>query len=133
MRLVIHSEGAAKAGLKRYNGRGIFSSIGRKLFLSGLKKVINAEEKKEYPQNFVDTVVNRRACPIKKKSKKVTTEKHVRTQKKGVVKRKLSPNTTATFSPPSKARKFSPPSKARKYSTNVTNHLINRGSGIVLD
>ena len=32
MRLVIHSQGAAEGGLRRYNGRGIFSSIGRKLF-----------------------------------------------------------------------------------------------------
>ena len=104
MRLLINTKGAAEAGLKRYNGRGIFSSIGRKLFLSGLKKVINAEEKKEYPQKFVDAVVNRRA-----------------------VKRKLPPTATT------KATLLSPSSKVRKYSTNTVNHLINRGSGIVLD
>ena len=45
MRLVIHSQGAAHAGLRRFNGQGIFKSIGRKLFSFGLKKVINALEK----------------------------------------------------------------------------------------
>ena len=104
MRLLINTKGAAEAGLKRYNGRGIFSSIGRKLILSGLKKVINAEERKQYPQKFVDAVVN---GPQKR------------------VKRKL---TTTTTTPPSAT-----PTKVRKYSTNTTNQLINTGSGIVLD
>ena len=117
MRLVIHSEGAAEAGLKRYNGKGIFISIGRK---PGLKKVINAEEKKEYRQKFVDTVVNRQTHPILKNSKKISKEKQVKSQQKGAAKRKLP-------------RPLTPSSKVRKYSTNTTNHLINRGSGIVLD
>ena len=43
MRLVIHSEGAAEAGLKLYNRRGVFISIGRK---PGLKKIKDTEEKK---------------------------------------------------------------------------------------
>ena len=68
MRLVIHSEGAAEAGLRRYNGRGIFCTIGRKL--SSFKKVINDDKKKEYPQKLIDTVVNGRAHPIDKKSEK---------------------------------------------------------------
>ena len=60
MRLLINTKGAAEAGLKRYNGRGIFSSIGRKLILTGLKQVIKAEERKDYPQKFVNAVVNGR-------------------------------------------------------------------------
>ena len=58
MRLVIHSQGAANAGLKRYNGRGIFSSIGRKLFSFGLKKVINAVEKENQQQMIAKALVN---------------------------------------------------------------------------
>ena len=85
MRLLINRTGAAEAGLKRYNGRGIFNSIGRKLILSGLKKVINDEERKHYPQKFVDTVVN---GPQKR------------------VKRKL-PTTTTVSTTPTKVRKYS--------------------------
>ena len=103
MRLLINTKGAAEAGLKRYNGRGIFSSIGRKLILSGLKKVINAEERKQYPQKFVDAVVN---GPQKRVKRKLTTTT-------------TTPSATLT--------------KVRKYSTNTTNQLINTGSGIVLD
>ena len=103
MRLLINTKGAAEAGLKRYNGRGIFSSIGRKLILSGLKKVINAEERKQYPQKFVDAIVN--GPPAKKR-----------------VKRKLITTAASTT-----------PTKVRKYSTNTANQLINTGSGIVLD
>ena len=130
MRLVIHSEGAAEAGLRRFNGRGIFCTIGRKL--SSFKKVINANEKKEYPQKLIDTVVNGRAHPIDKKSEK---KEEKTAQKKGVkrklpstvknrvaVKRKLPPPTTTAI-----------PTKVRKYSANTTNQLINSGSGIVLD
>ena len=51
MRLVINSQGAVHAGLRRYNGRGIFASIGRKLFSFGLKKVINAMEKERKHQS----------------------------------------------------------------------------------
>ena len=85
MRLIINTKGAAEAGLKRYNGKGIFSSIGRKPILSGLKKVINAEERKQYPQKFVDAVVN---GPQKR------------------VKRKLVTTTTASTTP-TKVRKYS--------------------------
>ena len=39
MKLVIQNrQGATASGLRRYRGEGIFSSIGRKLFSSGLKK-----------------------------------------------------------------------------------------------
>ena len=129
MRSVIHSEGAAEAGLRRYNGRGIFCTIGRKL--SSFKKVINADEKKEYPQKLIDMVVNGRAHPIDKKSEKkeekTAQKKRVKrklpptVKKRVVVKRKLPPPPTAT------------PTKVRKYSANTTNQLINSGSGIVLD
>ncbi len=103
MRLLINAKGAAEAGLKRYNGRGIFSSIKRKLILTGSKQVIKVEERKDYPQKFVNAVVN---GPLQRKK----------------VKRKLIPTTTT-----------SPTSKAKKYSTNITDQLINSGSGIVLD
>ena len=97
MRLLIHSQGAAEAGLRRYNGRGIFCTIGRKLFSFGQNKVINAEEKKEYPQKLIDTVVNGRPHPIDKNSEKFRKEKTVKAQQKGV-KRKLLPTTTAATS-----------------------------------
>lgn len=113
MRLVIHSQGAAEAGFRRYNGRGIFSSIGRKLFSFGLKKVINAVEKDNHHHTIADAIVNG-SRPIKKKKEKI-----VKLQGKKV-KRKLTPPTL-------------PSSKVRKYSKNTTNQLVNSGSGIVLD
>ena len=59
MRLVIHNrQGATASGLQRYRGEGIFSSIGRKLFSSGLKKVINVASKANLPQKIADVVVN---------------------------------------------------------------------------
>ena len=40
MRLVIERKGVnGGAGLNRYNGRGIYQNIGRKVLLSGLRKV----------------------------------------------------------------------------------------------
>ena len=113
MRLVIDSRGSAVAGLKRYNGEGIFSSIGRKLFLSGLRKVINAVEKENQSQKIADVVVNGRRDNSKKK---------VTSTPQAGVKRKSS------LSQPQ-------PLKARKYSNSTTDKLINRsgGSGIFLD
>ena len=59
MRLVIRNRyGSAAGGLRRYNGSGIFSSIGRKLFSSGLKKVINVASKANISQKVADAVVN---------------------------------------------------------------------------
>ena len=59
MRLVIRTRyGSAAGGLRRYNGSGIFSSIGRKLFSSGLKKVINVATKANLPQKIANVVVN---------------------------------------------------------------------------
>ena len=59
MRLVIRTrQGAAASGLRRYRGEGIFSTIGRKLFSSGLKKVINVATKANLPQKIANVVVN---------------------------------------------------------------------------
>ena len=59
MRLVIRTRlGAAASGLRRYRGEGIFSSIGRKLFSYGLKKVINVAAKANLPQKIANVVVN---------------------------------------------------------------------------
>ena len=59
MRLVIRNRyGSAAGGLQRYNDSGIFSSIGCKLFSSGLKKVINVATKANLPQKIANVVVN---------------------------------------------------------------------------
>jgi len=59
MRLVIQNrQGATASGLRRYRGEGIFSSIGRKLFSSGLKKVITVASKANLPQKIANVVVN---------------------------------------------------------------------------
>ena len=59
MRLVIQNRrGATASGLSRYRGEGIFSSIGRKLFSSGLRKVITVASKANLPQKIADVVVN---------------------------------------------------------------------------
>ena len=113
MRLVINSRGSAVAGLKRYNGEGIFSSIGRKLFLSGLRKVIKAVEKENHSQKIADVVVNGRQGNSKKKVVGIP---------QAGVKRKSSLSQPQLF-------------KARKYSNSTTDKLINSsgGSGIILD
>ena len=114
MRLVIHSQGAADAGLRRFNGRGIFCTIGRKLSSFEFKKAINAGERKKYPQKLIDTVVNGHPKKSSEKTIKI----------KGV-KRKLPPPLPAVISSPS--------TKVRKYSAHTADRLINSGSGIVLD
>ena len=113
MRLVINSRGSTVAGLKRYNGEGIFSSIGRKLFLSGLRKVIKAVEKENHSQKIADVVVNGRRDNTKKKVVGVP---------QAGLKRKSSLSQPQLF-------------KARKYSNSTTDKLINSsaGSGIILD
>ena len=59
MRLIIRSRrGVVTYGLRRYKGHGIFSSIARKLFSSGVKKVINVATKANLPQKIADVVVN---------------------------------------------------------------------------
>ena len=59
MRLVVRNRyGSAGGVLRRYNGSEIFISIGRKLFSSGLKKVINVASKANLPQKIADVVVN---------------------------------------------------------------------------
>ena len=59
MRLVIHNrQGSAAYGMRRYQGSGILSSIGRKLFSSGLKKAINIATKANLPQKIANIVVN---------------------------------------------------------------------------
>ncbi len=118
MRLVIHSRGAAAAGLKRYNGGGIYCLIGRKLYSSGLKKVINATERENASQKLADVVVNRA------RSSNVG-EKLAKKKARETVKRKLALPTT-TSSP-----------KVAKLSESTVNQLINSsssssGSGIVL-
>ena len=118
MRLVIHAQGAAEAGLRRYNGRGIFSSIGRKLFLFGLKKVINDLEKPKSFHTIADAVVN--GSP----NRPIDNSKIVKTSLKGVKRKKEAVPTT-----------IQPPTKIKKYSKDTTNKLINTssGSGIILD
>ena len=114
MRLVIHSQGAAHAGLRRFNGRGIFKSIGRKLFSFGLKKVINELEKGNKQQTIAKALVKGSPPLNNKKVKAVKPQGKKR-------KRELASLPT------------SPLSKVRKYSDIISSQLINRGSGIVLD
>ena len=116
MRLVFPSRGAA-AGLRRYKGEGIYSSIGRKVLLSGLRKVINTLEKESSSQKVADIVVNGRREDSRSIKKKV-----VNTPQAGV-KRK----STLVSSKPQ-------PAKAKKYSNSTTERIINRiGPGILLD
>ena len=114
MRLIINSRGNSVAGLKRYNGEGIFSSIGRKLFLSGLKRVLNSLEKANHSQKIADAVVNGRQEVVSDK-KKVVTIPQVGVKRKSSVVSQLQPKA------------------AKKYSNSTTNQLINRGSGIIWD
>ena len=153
MRLVIRNRyGSAAGGLHRYNGSGMFSSIGRKLFSSGLKKVINVATKANLPQKIANVVVNGAQSAGQKFGKtvgeklgKVAGEKVANTLKK-TLKRKLTPSEEqqVVAPPPKQAKKetlkrkltpaeeqqlVAPPPKQAKIDVN---HLIN-GSGIVFD
>ena len=112
---------------RNVKGSGIFSSIGRKLFSSGLKKVINIATKANLPQKIANTVVNGAQSvgenfgkTVSEKLGKVAGEKVVDTVKK-TLKRKLPP--------PEEQQIVTPPPKQARIDVN---HLIN-GSGIVLD
>ena len=136
MRLVIRNRyGSAAGGLRRYNGSGIFSSIGRKLFSSGLKKVINVATKANLPQKIANVVVNGAQSAGQKFGKtvgqkltkfageklgKIAGEKVAKSVKE-TLKRKLTP--------PEEQQIVAPPPKQAKIDVN---HLIN-GSGIVFD
>ena len=135
MRLVIRNRyGSAAGGLRRYNGSGILSSIGRKLFSSGLKKVINVATKANLPQKIANVVVNGAQSAGEKIGKtagkkvakfageklgKIGGEK-VAKSVKGTLKRQLAPEEQQLVAPPTKQAKID------------VNHLID-GSGIFLD
>ena len=121
MRLVIDRQGTSGAGLNRYKGAGIYSAIGRKVLLSGLRNVTNAVEKANRSQLIADAVVNGR-------------HRHEEAVKKasGSGKRKSS-------IPPEHPQQTA---KAKKYSKSTVDKLINSsvvggggsgGSGIILD
>ena len=138
MRLVIQNRrGSTAGGLRRYNGSGLFSSIGRKLFSSGLKKVINVATKANLPQKIANVVVNGAQSAGQKFGKtvgqkltkfageklgKVAGEKVANTVKE-TLKRKLTP------APTSEQQVVAPPPKQVKIDVN---HLID-GSGIIFD
>jgi hypothetical protein len=151
MRLVIRNRyGSAAGGLRRYNGSGIFSSIGRKLFSSGLKKVINVASKANISQKVADAVVNgaksvgqKLGKTVGQKVTKVAGDKiqsivgdkfqsTINNKKQKIIKKKrpLASEEQQLLAPP--------PTKQIKFD-NI-NHLIDnsidgpiRGSGICLD
>ena len=139
MRLVIRNRpGSVAAGLRRYHGSGLFGSIGRKLFSSGLKKVINVATKANLPQKIANVVVNGAQSAGQKFGKtvgekltkfageklgKVAGEK-VANSVKETIKRKLASSTEGK-----QVEAVAPPSKQAKIDVN---HLID-GSGIVFD
>jgi len=122
MRLVIHNrQGATTSGLRRYRGEGIFSSIGRKLFSSGLKKVITLASKAKFPQKIADVVVN----GAKTGGEKLGTlagEKLTQTILKKKGKKRSSPIDSS----------LEKESKSSKQPKLDVNRLIN-GSGIIIE
>jgi len=137
MRLVIQNRrGSTAGGLRRYNGAGLFSSIGRKLFSSGLKKVINVATKANLPQKIANVVVNGAQSASQnlgktvgrkltkfagKKLGKIAGEKVANTVKE-TLKRQLAPSSV-------EQQVVAPPPKQAKIDVN---HLID-GSGIIFD
>ena len=114
MRLVIDRQGSSGAGLNRYKGAGIYSAIGRKVLLSGLRNVTNAVEKANRSQLIADAVVN--------------GHRHEAVKKASGSKRKSS-------IPPEHPQQTA---KAKKYSKSTVDKLINSSvgggsSGIILD
>ena len=123
MRLVIESRGKnSGGGLNRYQGQGIYKLIGRKVFLSGLKEVINSLEKENHSQNIADAVVNGRSSVVgekKKKKEKIINKPQAGVKRKSVVLETSQPEIA---------------NKARKYSNSTTEKIVNNtGFGTVLD
>ena len=123
MRLVIESRGKnSGGGLNRYQGQGIYKLIGRKVFLSGLKEVINNLEKENHSQNIADAVVNGRSSVVgekKKKKEKIINKPQAGAKRKSVVLETSQPEIV---------------NKARKYSNSTTEKIVNStGFGTVLD
>ena len=123
MRLVIESRGKnSGAGLNRYQGQGIYKLIGRKVFLSGLKEVINSLEKENHSQNIADAVLNGRSGVVgekKKKKEKIINKPQAGVKRKSVVLGTSQPEIA---------------NKARKYSNSTTEKIVNNtGFGTVLD
>ena len=123
MRLVIESRGKnSGGGLNRYQGQGIYKLIGRKVFLSGLKEVINSLEKENHSQNIADAVVNGRSSVVgekKKKKEKIINKPQAGAKRKSVVLETSQPEIV---------------NKARKYSNSTTEKIVNStGFGTVLD
>ena len=121
MRLIINSrQGATAGGLRRYNGSGIFSSIGRKLFSSGMKKALLGKATENLSQKVADLVVDGAQAVGKKLGKTVG-------KKLGSVARKrLSPSLTVAVE-----GETSTPPPAKRSKVDI-DRLID-GSGIVLD
>ena len=127
MRLIIRSRlGSTAGGLRRYNGSGIFSSIGRKLFSSGMKTAINVASKANLPQKIANVVVNGAQSAGEKLGKaageklgKVAGEKLGKVVEQKLGKRKASSSLLVV----------PPPAKHTKVDIN---RLI-EGSGIVRD
>ena len=131
MRLVIRNRyGSAAGGLRRYTGSGIFSSIGRKLFSSGLKKVINVASKANLPQKIADFAVNGAQSAGQKIGKtagqKVTRFAGDKLRK--IVGEKVTKSVKRQLAP--EQQLIAPPTKQAKLGD--FNHLID-GSGIFLD
>ena len=108
--------------MNRYQGQGIYKLIGRKVFLSGLKEVINSLEKENHSQNIADAVVNERSRVVgekKKKKEKIINKPQAGAKRKSVVLGTLQPEIV---------------NKARKYSNSTTEKIVNStGFGTVLD
>ena len=122
MRLVIHNRrGSAASGLRRYRGSGIFSTIGRKLFSSGLKKVINIATKANLPQKIANVVVNG-AQSAGKKIGKAAGEKLGSTVRKRLSKKRPA----ASNSLPTLLEASPPPPKQKVDIDRIIN-----GSGIL--
>ena len=126
MRLVIDSRGSALAGLKRYKGEGIYSSIGRKVLLSGLRQVINTLEKGNHSQKVADFVVNGH----RKEDSSSIKKKVVSTPQAGVKRKSSSLTSSSSSSSPQPTQS----AKARRYSNSTTEKFVNSvGPGILRD
>ncbi len=123
MRLVIHNrQGSAASGLRRYRGTGIFSTIGRKLFSSGIKKVISVAAQANLPQKIANVVVDG-ARSAGEKFGKTAGGKLTSAVRKRVTRKRPAP--IDSFS---EAEAQPPPSAKRKLDID---RIIN-GEGIIL-
>ena len=142
--LVIRTRGSCNSGMGRYQGSGMFDAIGRKLFSSGLKKVISSATNTAIAHKVANAVVNGASSASQKVAKAVVngalsagqkaTESAVTSAFDSAKKKLTSKKSMKRASPQDKLFEFEEaiPLISKKQKILDIDSVIN-GSGIIRD